>query len=180
MRLRFKRCFSHHYPLNILVHDELYEPWTYKWKYFYIKSLRLESFQILSTFSLLSNLFLYSRKKLSRKYTPPQHILKRLLKDINPWAYIRYLVVPYYNHCVDSTSLSFYETCNLMEVAVWCKYGYFPHIFRRSFDRQPRTAAIINKLAYFEKQPLAKKMFLQISQNSQGNTCVRVSFLTNL
>ena len=55
----------------------------------------------------------------------------------------------------------------------------FSHIFG-SFDRQLRTAAIINKLSYFEKQSLAKRMFLKISQNSQGNICLGVSFLTNL
>ena len=74
----------------------------------------------------------------------------------------------------------FRKYCNLTKIAVWCKYGYFPHIFRRSFDRQLWKAAIINKLSYFEKQSLAKKMFLKTSQNSKWNNCVRVSFLTNL
>ena len=65
---------------------------------------------------------------------------------------------------------------NLTQVAIWCKCGYFPHIFRRTFHRQLCTAATINKLSYFEKQSLAKKTFLKFSQNSQENTCVGVSF----
>ena len=35
---------------------------------------------------------------------------------------------------------------------------------------------MINKLSYFEKQSLAKKTFLKLSQNSQESTCVGVSF----
>ena len=62
--------------------------------------------------------------------TPRPNILahlKRLLKDVSPWTYIRDFVVPYYNHCVDSTNLSFYETCNLKKVAIWRKDIF--HIF---------------------------------------------------
>ena len=54
------------------------------------------------------------------------------------------------------------------------------NIFLEELYRQLWTAAITNNLSYFEKQSLAKKMFLKISQKSYENTCVRVSFLTNL
>ena len=48
------------------------------------------------------------------------------------------------------------------------------NIFLEELYKQLWTAAITNNLSYFEKQSLAKKMFLKISQKSYEN------FLTNL
>ena len=99
------------------------------------KTLKLESFRFSQLFSLLSNLFLYWRKSFLRNTTHPKMLahLKRFLKDVSLSAYIRDFAVPYYNNCVDSTNLYFYETCNLTKVAIWCKYGYFPNTFRITF-----------------------------------------------
>ena len=118
--------------------------------------------------------------------------LKRSLKDVSQWAYVRDFVVHFcctlllYSRfcctlfcctlicCIFCCTLRF--CCNLTKVAIWCKCEYFPHIFRRTFHRQLWTAAIIKKFLYFEKQSLAKKTLLKISRNSQENTCVRASF----
>ena len=53
--------------------------------------------------------------------------------------------------------------------------GYFPNIFRIILQLQ--WATVIQKLSYFEKQWLAKKFFLKVSQSSQKSTFVGVSFL---
>ena len=60
-----------------------------------------------------------------------------------------------------------YRTCNLTKAAIRCRYapGYFPNILRTTFYHTTVAGRYHYKLSYFEKQSLAKKVFLKISQS---------------
>ena len=84
-------------------------------------------------------IYFYSHGISSPKNTTLPSILahlKRPLKNVSSWAYFRGFVVPYFNRYVDSTKLHIYGTCNLTKVAIRSRYGYFPNIFRTSFNRK--------------------------------------------
>ena len=94
----------------------------------------------------------------------------------------RDFAVPYFNRYVDSTNLSFTElvTYRNLQFDVDMLLDIFQIFSEQLFTRQLQPATVIQKLPYFEKQTLAKKLLSKISQSSQKSTCVGVSFLINL
>ena len=85
-----------------------------------MKLLRLESFQVFSPFF---KIYFYTHGISFPGNTPRPNILvhlKRPLKDVNPWAYIRDFVVPFC--CTLLLHLRFWCTlfcCNLFEILLY-------------------------------------------------------------
>ena len=83
------------------------------------------------------------------------------------WVWWRYKnkIEKYYNHD-EEQQLNFYKKSTYQNLWAEQKYGYSWN----DFFLIQRTEAVVRRYS-------VKKVFLEISQNSQENTCVRDSFL---
>ena len=113
---------------------------------------RLESSHVLSTFILLSNLFLYSRSS--------------IFHNVSPWAYFRGFAVPWPTKYMYSVGhFAEFVTCNPVQICSWI----FRNIFRTTFY-QTNVASRYHILAFIFWEIVAcKKPILKNFTNFTEN-----------